>query len=66
MFRPNFLPIQKEGKVPAPHLVVIPPGKYNQEKEEFNQPNEVTNDKLLPRGYAFCHCKEYHLGMSGY
>lgn len=23
---------------------------------------ELTNDKLLPRGYSYCRCDEYHLG----
>lgn len=23
---------------------------------------ELTKDKLLPRGYTYCRCEEYHLG----
>lgn len=53
---------QRTGEVPPPHMVVIPPGWYSPEHQNFNDPKHITKDKLLPKGYGFCRCEEYHLG----
>jgi hypothetical protein len=49
------------GGVPPPHLIVVPPGRYSPQDEEFKTMPEVARDKLLPRGYSYCRCTEYHL-----
>jgi hypothetical protein len=40
---------------------VVPPGRYSPQDEEFKTMPEVARDKLLPRGYSYCRCTEYHL-----
>lgn len=54
--------LQRTGDVPPPHMVVIPPGWYSPVDKNFNDPKHITKDKLLPKGYGFCRCEEYHLG----
>lgn len=51
----------QNGTVPPPHLVVVSPGLYNPEQEAFDSPEDVSRDKLLPKGYSYCRCDEYHL-----
>ena len=43
-------------------MVVIDPGSYSSEQKNFNDPKHITKDKLLPKGFGFCRCEEYHLG----
>ncbi|XP_064401865.1 vacuolar protein sorting-associated protein 41 homolog [Halichondria panicea] len=51
----------RSAQVPPPHLVVVSPGYYNPVDKEFEHPEHITKDKLLPKGYQYCHCEEYHL-----
>lgn len=37
---------------------------YSPDKEEFEVKVELARDKLLPRGYSYCRCTEYHLGKT--
>ena len=55
---------QRTGEVPPPHMMVIPPGWYSPEAQNFNDPKHITKDKLLPKGHGFCRCEEYHLGKT--
>ena len=63
MYVPVYLVhFQRNGKVPPPHMVVASPGKYNPEDETFETPDDISREKLLPKGFEFCRCEEYHLG----
>ncbi len=55
--------LQDQGTVPPPHLIVVSPGEYIPEMKVFNVPEHDARDKLLPRGYKYCKCEEYHLGQ---
>ncbi|XP_003382724.1 PREDICTED: vacuolar protein sorting-associated protein 41 homolog [Amphimedon queenslandica] len=50
-----------KGTVPPPHLIVRPPAMYLPDSEEFETVEEIACDTLMPRGYTYCRCTEYHL-----
>eukprot|EP00731_Ephydatia_muelleri_P008659 Em0004g997a len=49
------------GEVSPPHLFIVSPGMYDADKKVYNVPEEKSNDKLLPKGYKYFQCWEYHL-----
>ena len=55
--------LQQNGLVPPPHLVVVTPGQYIKEQKSFEAAEPKARDKLLPKGYNYCRCEEYHVGQ---
>ena len=55
-----------DGNVPPPHLMVVPLARYNSKEQKFATPQIVSKDKLLPKGYQYCRCEEFHLGKCMY
>ena len=55
--------LQEKGEVPPPHLGVVPPGLYIPEQKCFEEPALKAFDKLLPKGYNYGRCDEYHIGQ---
>ena len=58
--------MQNTGTVPPPHLLVVEPAYYISKEEGFQELDYTTKDKLLPKGYSYCRCEEYHLGELNY
>jgi len=42
--------------------MVVPLARYNSKEQKFATPQIVSKDKLLPKGYQYCRCEEFHLG----